>query len=102
MLNDIYNQKLDRRKKALRSPFNLTEKVLVSAERLRKKDAPGRLYQSSTENMPFFTRNRIFTIYKRAKLENGTFLYWLDEDGQKVKGRFIRQELFALNNQFVR
>ena len=52
--------------------------------------------------MPFFNRNIIFTIYKRAKLENGTFLYWLEEDRQKVKVRFIRQELFALNNQFVR
>ena len=70
-------------------------------ERLRKKDAPGRLYKSSTENMPFFNRNRICTIYKRAKLENGTYLYWLEEDGQKVKGRFLRQELFALDNQFI-
>ena len=102
MRNDKYNQKLGRRKKASRSSLNLTENVFVLAERLRKKDAPGRLYKSSTENMPFFNRNIIFTIYKRAKLENGTFLYWLDEDGQKVKGRFIRQELFALNNQFVR
>ena len=102
MRNDKYNQKLDWRKKTLRSPLNLTEKVLVLAERLRKKDAPGRLYKGSTENVPFFYRNRIFTIYKRAKLENGTFLYWLDQDGQKVKGRFIRQKLFALNNQFAR
>ena len=61
-----------------------------------------RLYKSSTENMPFFDRKRIFTIYKRAKLENGTFLYWLEEDRSKVKGRFLRQELFALNNQFLR
>ena len=52
--------------------------------------------------MAFFNRNIIFAIYKRAELENGTFLYWLEEDGQKVKGRFISQELFALNNQFVR
>ena len=52
--------------------------------------------------MLFFNRNRTFTIYKRAKLENGTFLSWLEEDRQKVKVRFIRQELFALNNQFVR
>ena len=52
--------------------------------------------------MPFFNRNRIFTIYKRAKSKNGTFLYWLEEDEQKVKGRFIRQKIFALNNQFVR
>ena len=66
-------------KKTLRSPLNLTEKVLVLPERLRKKDAPGRLYKSSIENMSFFNRNRIFTIYKWAKLE--TFLYWLEEDG---------------------
>ena len=99
--NDKYNQKIDTRKRTLRSPLNLTEKVLVLAERLRKKNAPGRLYKSSTENMPFFNRNRIFTIYKRAKLDNVTYLYWLEEDGQKVKGRFLRQELFALNNQFI-
>ena len=99
--NDNYNQKIDRRKTTLRSPLNLTEKVLVLAERLRKNNAPGRLYKSSTENMPFFNRNRICTIYKRAKLENGTYLYWLEEDGQKVKGRFLRQELFALDNQFI-
>ena len=30
------------------------------------------------------------------------FLYSLEEDGQKVKGRFIGQELFVLTNQFVR
>ena len=99
--NDKYNQKIDRRKRTLRSPLNLTEKVLVLAERLRKNNAPGRLYKSSTENMPFFNRNRIFTIYKRAKLDNGTYLYWLEEDNQKVKGRFLIQELLALNNQFI-
>ena len=39
---DKYNRKIDRRKRTLRSPLNLTEKVLVLAERL-KKDASGRL-----------------------------------------------------------
>ena len=96
-----YNLKKDRRKKQLRSPLNLEEKVLVLAERIRKKDAPGSLYKASTENIPFFNRDRIFTIYKRAKLENGIYLYWLTENGRKVAGRFIRQELFTLNNQFL-
>ena len=100
MRNDKYNQKIDRRKRTLRSPLNLNEKVLVLAERLKKKDAPGNLYKPSTENMPFFNRNRIFTIYKRAKLNNGTYLYWVEEDGKKINGRFLRQELFAINNQF--
>ena len=61
------------------------------AERLRKTGCRGRLYKSSTESMPFFNRNRIFTIYKCAKLDKGTYLYWLEEDGQNVKGRFSRQ-----------
>ena len=100
MRNDKYDQKIDRRKRTLRSPLNLDEKVLVLAERLKKKDAPGNLYKASTDNMPFFNRDRIFTIYKRAKLNNGTYLYWVEEDGKKTNGRFLRQELFAINKQF--
>ena len=34
MRNNKYNQKIDRRKRTLRSPLNLDEKVLVLAERL--------------------------------------------------------------------
>ena len=90
MRNNKYDQKIDRRKRTLRSPLNLDEKVLVLAERLKKKDAPGNLYKASTENMPFFNRNRIFTIYKRAKLNNGTYLYWVEEDGKKINSKFLR------------
>ena len=100
--SDRYNAKIDRRKSKLRRPLNIDEKVLVLAERLRKKDAPGNLYKASTDNIPFFNRNRIFTIYKRAKLNDGIYLYWIEENGKKIEGRFLRQELFALNNQFLR
>ena len=79
MRNDKYDQKIDSRKRTLRSPLNLDEKVLLLAERLKKKDAPGNLYKALTENMPFFNRNRTFPIHKRAKLNNGTFLYWVEE-----------------------
>ena len=98
MRNGEYDRKSDRRKTTL----NLDEKVLALAEKLKKKDAPGNLYKASTDNMPFFNRDIIFTIYKRAKLNNGTYLYWVEEDGKKINGRFLRQELFALNNQFLR
>ena len=47
-------QKLDRRKRKLRSPLNLDEKVLVLSERLKKKDALGNLYKASTDSIPFF------------------------------------------------
>ena len=66
MRNDKYNQKIDKRKRKLRSPLNLDEKALILSERLKNKDAPGNLCKASTDNIPFFNRNRIFTIYKRA------------------------------------
>ena len=75
---------------------------MVLAERLKKKDTPRNLYKASTDNIPFFNRNQIFTIYKRVKLNNGTYLYWFEENSKKINGRFLRQELFALNNQFLR
>ena len=73
---------------------------MALAERLKKKDALGNLYKASTDNIPLFNRNQIFIIYKRAKLNNGTYLYWVEENSKKVDGRFLRQELFALNKQF--
>ena len=96
-----YNSKKERRQKKLRSPLYLDEKILVLAERLKKKDTPSKFYKASTDNIPFFNREKIFTIYKRAKLNNGSYLYWLeDQDWNKIDGRFLRQELFALHKQF--
>ena len=96
--NQKYDQKIYRREITLRSPLYLDEKVFLLAERLKKKNAPGKLFKSTTNSVPYFNRNRIFTIYRCVKLNNDSYLYWVEEDGQKVKGRFLRQELFALNN----
>ena len=98
MRNAKYDQKIDRGKRTLRGPLNLNKKVLVLAQRLKKKDVPGNLCKASTDNMLFFNRYRIFTMYKRAKLNNSIYLYWVEEDRKKINGRFLRQELFALNN----
>ena len=89
------------KEKTVKKSFKFNKKSSAFSQKTKKRDAPGRLYKSSTENMPYFNRNRIFSICKLAQIENGTYLYWLEEDGQKVKGRFLRQELFALSNQFV-
>ena len=50
------------------------EKVLVLAERLRKKDAPGNLYKSTTENTPFFNRNEVFIVRKVVPTDD-TYYY---------------------------
>ena len=99
--NMKYDTKKDRRQKRLRNPLFLDEKVLVLAERLKKKDASSKFYKASTDNIPFFNRDKVFTIYKRAKLTDGSYLYWIeDENNNKIEGHFLRQELFALNKQF--
>ena len=48
-----FDAKVDRRKKRLGDPLEIDEKVIALAERLRKKDAAGRLYKSTTENKNF-------------------------------------------------
>ena len=58
--NDIRFDKKTRKK--LRSPLTVGEKVLVLAERLRKKDAPRNLYKSTTQNISFFNREEIFIV----------------------------------------
>ena len=90
-----------KRKKKLREPLVIGEHVLILASRLKKKDAPGFLYKSTTENKPFFSKKQIYTVKKIVKVNN-IFNYWISKEGedQIIPNRFFREELFALNNQF--
>ena len=97
-----YDVRLDKKqKKQLREPLILSEKVLVLAERLKKKDAPGVLFKSTTENIPFFNRNEIFIVQKYIPIGT-SYNYWISKSGENeiIDKRFLRQELYALKNQF--
>ena len=61
--NKKYETKKDKRQKRLHNPFDLDEKVLVLAERLKKKDAPSKFFKASTDNIPFFNCQKVFRIY---------------------------------------
>ena len=90
-----------KRKKKLREPLVIGEHVLILASRLKKKDAPGFLYKSTTENKLFFSKKQIYIVKKIVKVNN-VFNYWISKEGQDqiIPNRFFREELFALNNQF--
>ena len=47
----------------LREPLKVGERMLALAERLKKKDAPGNLYKSTTENVSFFNREQFFNHF---------------------------------------
>ena len=97
--HDINFDKKARRK--LRSPLIVGEKVLVLAERIRKKNAPGNLYKSTTENISFFNREQVYKVRKVFSRED-SYDYWISKvDSEKIiEQRFLCQELFVLKNQF--
>ena len=41
--------------------------MLVLAERLKKKDPPGKFYKISTKNKFFFNKDEVFVITKKKK-----------------------------------
>ena len=57
---EIYETKKTMKKRQLREPLEPNEKVLVLAERLRKKDASKNLYKPTTENVSFFNREKVY------------------------------------------
>ena len=88
-------------RKKLRSPVAVGKKILAFAKRLWKKDAPENLYKSTTENMSFSNREQVFVVRKVVPRDD-SHDYWISktENGEIIDQRFLRQELFALNNQF--
>ena len=98
-----YNKTKDEKiQEKLRELLNIGEKVLVLAERLKKKNAPGKLYKSSTQNKTFSNKDKIFIIRKRVQTTSNYWYYWLLEENSEIinKFRYLKQELFALEGQW--
>ena len=76
---DRYNRKRYMAKtKKLREDLMIGEKVLVLAERIKKKDAPSRFYKQSVQNISYFNKQRTFMIRKKQPIDGITF-YWLTD-----------------------
>ena len=61
-----YLIKKDLNKRKLREPLMIGEKVLILAERIKKKDTPGKLYKPTTQNKSFFNKDKIFIVKKKS------------------------------------
>ena len=62
-----YIIKKDANKRKLREPLAIGEKVLVLSERLKKKDAPGKLYKPTTQNKNFLIKIRYLLLKKELR-----------------------------------
>ena len=67
---------------------------------LKKKEAPSIFYKSTTDKKSFFTKNKRFVVTRRFENHRGTEFYRVQEldTTKKVEGRFLRKELFAIEN----
>ena len=66
-------------------------------------DAPqAHIYKLTIENISFFNREKIFVVRKIVKRSNNNYLCWISKEGDDrvIDKRFLRQELFAVNDQF--
>ena len=66
------------KRRRLREDLMIGEKVLILAERIKKKDASGRFYKQSVQNISYFNKERTFMIRKKQLIDGITF-YWLTD-----------------------
>ena len=99
-LDDYDTKKYSLKKKQLREDLSIGEKVFVLAERIKKKSAPGKFYRQSVQNISYFNKEKIFTIWAIKTIDKIKY-YCLKnaETDRKVSKRFMRTELFALKKQ---
>ena len=53
----------------LRESLMICENVLVLAERIKKKAAPGKFYKQSVRNISYFNKDRTFIIRKKQSID---------------------------------
>ena len=100
-LNRYGKKEYDRKKKKLRKNVNIIEKVLVLAEIIRKKSAPGKFYKQSVQNISYFNKENIFFIRKKQKVHKISYCWLKDPQNKRLTKRFQRTKLFAINNNFT-
>ena len=90
-LNSYDKKKYDRKKKKSRENLNINEKVLLLAERIRKKSALGKFYKQSVQNISYFNKEKVFFIRKKPKNDKiGN--YWLKDSQNKKINKEISND----------
>ena len=72
-LDKYDKKKYSAKKRKLRDYLMISGKVLVLAERIRKKTTPGKFYRQPVQNISYFNKEKPFSIVKKQKID----YYWL-------------------------
>ena len=75
--------------------------VLLLAERI-KKSAPGKFYKSSVESISFFNKEKFFVISNKNTIDDKAYDCLTGvKSGTTLKERLQRQEMLAVENNFI-
>ena len=58
-------------------------KVLVLAERIKKKSAPGKFYKQTVQNISYFNKKIVFMIRNKQKIDKKTYCWVKTEENNK-------------------
>ena len=99
---DKYDKKLRSRKtKKLRADLAIEESILLLAERIKKKSFLGKFCKSSVQNISSFNKEKFFVSNKNKIDDKKFYCLTYVANGKTIKERFQRQEIFAVENNFI-
>ena len=96
-LTDITEKNMLLKSENYEKKLDIGEKVLVLAERIKKKSAPGKF-----QNISYFNKKEIFTIRSKQKIDKNTYYCVKNSKNNKhLLKRFQRHKLFAVINNAI-
>ena len=96
------NKEYKTKRRKSRENLNIGEKVLVLAERIWEKSAPGKFYKQSVQNILYFNKEKTFSIRKKQKIDKIGY-YWLKDlqNNINLTKRLQNTEFFTINDNFT-
>ena len=77
--------------------LEIGEKVLVLAERIQEKSAPGKCYKQTVQNISYFNKKETFVVRIKQKIDNNTpYSIKNSKNNKSLIKRFQRHKLFVL------
>ena len=88
-LDKYDKKKYSAKRRKLRENLSTGEKVLVLAERIKRKPAPGKFYKQSVQKITYFNKDKTFSIIKKQNIDKIDY-YWVKnlETNRKISKIF--------------
>ena len=88
-LDKYDKKKYSAKRRKLKENLSTGEKVLVLAERIKRKPAPGKFYKQSVQKITYFNKEKTFSIIKNQNIDKIDY-YWVKnlETNRKISKIF--------------